>query len=40
VWRELSDEQADATPSEDAAPDERVAERQRQVRGQAVAPGI
>jgi hypothetical protein len=40
VWRELSNEQADAIPSEDAAPDERVAERQRQVRGQAVAPGI
>jgi len=36
VWQELSNEQADAIPSEDAAPDDKVAERQRQVRVQAV----
>jgi RNA polymerase sigma-70 factor (ECF subfamily) len=36
VWQELSNEQADAIPSEDAAPDDRVAERQRQARVQAV----
>jgi len=36
VWQELSNEQADAIPSEDTAPDDRVAERQRQVRVQAV----
>jgi len=36
VWQELSSEQADAIPSEDAAPDDRVAEHQRQARVQAV----
>ena len=36
VWQELSNEQADAIPSEDAAPDDTVAARQRQVRVQAV----
>jgi RNA polymerase sigma-70 factor (ECF subfamily) len=36
VWEELSDEQANAIPSEEVAPDDRVAERQRQLRVQAV----
>jgi RNA polymerase sigma-70 factor, ECF subfamily len=36
VWQELSDEHADTIPSEAAAPDDAVAERQRQARVQAV----
>ena len=35
-WQELSDETAEATPSEDAAPDDAASERQRQARVQAV----
>jgi RNA polymerase sigma-70 factor, ECF subfamily len=36
VWQELSDEHADTIPSEAAAPDDAVAERQRRARVQAV----
>ena len=35
-WQELTDEQAEAIPSDDAGPDEQVSDRQRQVRVQAV----
>lgn len=35
-WQELTEEQAEAIPSDDPAPDDRVSERQRQVRVQAV----
>ena len=35
-WQELSDELAEGIPTDDAAPDERASERERQVRVQAV----
>lgn len=39
-WQELSTELEEATPSEDAAPDDMASERQRQARVQAVLAGL
>lgn len=40
AWQELSDELAEGLESEDAAPDDRASERQRQLRVQGVVAGL